>query len=204
MQPKGSFMKKIFIAAAMIAITVTGAMAQDAVLDGKAAKKMMFSHRGTEFIVVPQDFMTETDVATLNLMAGMPEFKSVLYYGAIAAAPEHGLAHKATVASANHHTTEAAAAAAIKECNGVRSGGPKCVVVAHITPKKYVERALQLSTSATVAFKKTYLRGGGSKALAISPSTGGYAVAKGDGAAVAALAACTKDGASDCRIVVQD
>ena len=197
-------MKKLFIAAAMISISVTGAMAQGAVLDGKAAKKMIFSHRGTEFIVVPQGFMTETDVATLNLMAGMPEFKSVLYYGAIAAAPEHGLTHKATVASANHHTTEAAAAAALKECNGLRGGGPKCVVVAHITPKKYVARALQLSTSATVAFRKTYLRGGGAKALAISPSTGGYAVAKGDGAAGAALAACNKDGAMDCLIVVQD
>jgi len=148
--------------------------------------------------------MSEVDVATLNFMANDEAFKAVLYYGAIAASPEHGLTYKATAASANHHTTEAAAAAALKECNGLRGGGPKCVVVAHITPKKYVERALQLSTSATVAFKKTYLRGGGSKALAISPSTGGYGVAKGDGAAVAALAACANDGAPDCRIVVQD
>jgi hypothetical protein len=196
--------RNLLLAAALMAISVTGVMAEGEVLDGKAAKKMLFSHKGSVFVVVPQSFMSEADVATLNLMAGMPEFKSVLYYGAIAASPKHGLAHKATVATANHHTTDAASAAALAECNGLRGGGPKCVVVAHITPKKYVEQTFQLSTSATVALRKTYLRGGGPKAFAISPSTGGYATAKGDGAADAALAACNKDGASDCKVVVQD
>lgn len=197
-------MGKIFTAAAIIALGVTGAIGGDAVLSGKQAKKMLFSPKGAEFIITPQDFMSKADIATLNLMAKMREFSAVLYYGAIAASPKHGLAHKATAATANHHTIKAAAAAAIKECNALRGGGPKCVVVAHITPKKYVERALGLSTSATVAFRKTYLRGGDAKAMAISPGTGGYAVAKGDDAVGAALAACNKGGVSDCRIVIQD
>ncbi|WP_456389249.1 5-aminolevulic acid synthase [Profundibacter sp.] len=199
-------MKKLIIAAAIAALCATGAIADGDILSGKAAKKMLFSHRGSDFVIVPQDFMGEADVATLNLMAGMREFKTVLYYGAIAASPKRGLAHKATVASSNHHSVEAAGKAAINECNGLRGGGAKCVVVAHILPKKYSTQPqpLHLSASATAAFKKTYLRGGGPKAMAISPDMGSYAVSKGEGAQDAALAACSADGAKGCRIVFQD
>lgn len=197
-------MRKLIIASAIAALCATSAIADGDILSGKAAKKMLFSHRGSDFVIVPQDFMGESDMATLKLMAGMREFKTVLYYGAIAASPKRGLAHKATVASSNHHSVEAADNAAINECNGLRGGGAKCVVVAHILPKKYTTQPLHLSASATAAFKKTYLRGGGPKALAISPDMGSYAVSKGEGAGTAALAACSADGAKGCRIVVQD
>ena len=182
--------------------------AQSDVLDGKAAKKMLFSYKGSEFVIQPQDFMDENDVALLNLMADMKEFESVLYYGVIAASPKDGLAHKATVAASNHHTPEAASQAALKECNGLRVGAVPCVVVAQILPKKYSEGAFSLSASATAAFRKSYLRGRGIKALAISPSIGTYAVAKGEDAAATALTACANGGPSggikDCLIVVQD
>lgn len=197
-------MRKLFATVAVLAISATAVFAEAEVLGGKAAKKMLFSFKGSEFVVVPQDFMGDTDVALLNAMAGMKEFKSVLYYGAIAASPKNGLAHKATVAVSNHHTVEAADKAAIEECNGLRGGGAKCVIVAHILPKKYAEQPLTLSASATAAFKKTYLRGAGSKALAISPSQGSYAVSKGADAIETALSVCAGDGAKDCRIVVQD
>lgn len=197
-------MKQLFIAAAVASLCATSAFGEGEVLSGKAAKKMLFSHRGSDFVIVPQDFMGEADLATLNLMAGMQEFKTVLYYGAIAASPKHGLAHKATHASSNHHAVDAAERAAIKVCNGLRGGGAKCVVVAHILPRKFSAQPLHLSASATAAFKKTYMRGGGPKAMAISPGTGSYAVSKGEAAGTAALAACANDGARDCRIVVQD
>lgn len=197
-------MRKLWVTVAVMAMSVTTAIGQADVLDGKAAKKMLFSHKGSEFVILPQDFMADSDVAMLNIMADMKEFKSVLYYGAIAASPKDGLAHKATVATSNYHTADAAERAALKECNGLRSGGVKCVVVAHILPKKFTEQPFQLSASATAAFKKTYMRGGGPKAFAISPSVGSYAVSKGDGAADAAIAACSADGAKDCRVVVQD
>lgn len=201
-------MVRLFIAATIIALGVTQAVAGEASFTGKEAKRMLFSPKRTEFTVVPQDFMTDTDVATLNLMADMTEFKAVLYYGAIAASPKQGLAHKATVASANHHSTAAAEAQAINECNAMRGGGPKCVVVARITPRKFTEQSLQLSASATTALKRTYLKGRGEKAMAISPATGEYAIAKGTGAAQSALAACNKaagdKGTSDCYIAVQD
>jgi len=200
-------MRKLIAAAAIVALGVTQAMA-GAPVSGKEAKRMLFSPKGGEFTVVPQGFMTDVDVATLNLMADMPEFKAVLYYGAVAASPKQGLAHKATVASANHHSIAAAEAQAVKECNALRGGGPKCVVVARVTPRKYAEQPLQLSASATTAFKRTYLKGRGAKAMAISPATGEYVTAKGDGSAEAAIAACNKaaseKGATDCIVVIQD
>ena len=198
-------MRILMTAAAVVSICATSAFGGDGdILGGKAAKKMLFSHKGSEFVIVPQAFMSDSDVAVLEAMSGLKEFKSVLYYGAIAASPKDGLIHKATVASPSHHTLEAADRAAIKICNGLRTGGPKCVVVAHIVPKKYAPQAFSLSANATVALKKTYLRGDGPKAMAISPSKGGYGIGKGEGAAKAALAVCAADGARDCRIVVQD
>lgn len=197
-------MRKLFTAAVIAAVCATAAFGEDDILSGKAAKKMLFSHRGSEFVIVPQDFIGESDVATLHLMAGMQEFKTVLYYGAIAASPKQGLVHKATGASSNHHSVEAADQAAIMKCNSLRGGGAKCLVVARILPKKYSAQPLHLSASATAAFKKTYMRGGGQRAMAISPDAGSYAVSKGEAAGEAALAGCAADGAKGCRIVVQD
>lgn len=187
-----------------IAQSASDVVGEAVVLDGKTAKKMMFSHKGSEFVVLKQDFMSDADVKLLNLMSGMDQFKAVLYYGAIAASPSDGVTHKATVATSTHHSPAAAAVAAISECNALRSGGPDCVVVAQILPKKYTEQTFSLSASATAILKKTYLRGGGPKAMAISPTTGSYGVAKGDGAVDAALATCAAESAADCLIVVQD
>lgn len=200
-------MNKLGTALAIIGlggIVASAVTAAEDVLAGKIAKKMLFSHKGSEFVIQPQDFMTDTDVSVLKLMADMREFKAVLYYGAIAASPKDGLTHKATVATSNHHSIAAAEAAATAECDELRSEGADCVVVANILPKKYTEQPFHLSASATTAFKKTYLRGGGAKALAISPNVGSYAISKGDAAAAAALSACGADGATDCVLVVQD
>lgn len=197
-------MRKPIAILAFAAFAASSVFAQAEVLDGKTAKKLLFSHKGSEFVIQTQDFMTDTDVSVLGLMADMKEFKSVLYYGAIAASPKHGLTHKATVATSNYHTPEAAKRAAIKECNGLRSGGAKCVVVAQILPKKYSAQTFSLSASGTAAFKKTYLRGKGDKAMAISPSAGSYGMAKGAAAEQAALTACANNGAKDCKVVVQD
>ncbi len=205
-------MVRIITAAAMIAMGVTQALAGEAPFTGKEAKRMLFSPKRTEFVVVPQDFMTDVEFAILDSLWNDPtlnmEIKAILYYGAIAASPKQGLAHKATVAVANHHSIKDAEAAAIKECNALRGDGPKCLMVAYVVPRKYSEQPLQLSASATTAFKRTYLKGRGPKAMAISPATGEYAIAKGEGAAEAALAACNKavseKGATDCKVVIQD
>jgi hypothetical protein len=201
-------MVRVFTAAAIIALGVTQALAGEAPFTGKEAKRMLFSPKKAEFIVVPQDFMRDFDVKTLELMADMPEFKAVLYYGAVAASPKQGLAHKSISASTNLHSIAAAEKQALARCNKLRGGGPRCVVVAQVRPGNYTEQPLHLSVSATTAFKRTYLKGRGPKAMAVSQTTDEYAIAKGEGAAEAALAACNKaageKGATDCRVVIQD
>jgi|GEM_PF-575166 len=197
-------MRLLLATAALIAMGTTSAFGALDALDGKSAKKMLFSHKGSEFVIIPQDFMRDADIATLDFMASSKEFKTVLYYAAIATSPDDGLVHKATVATSDHHTIEAAEWAALEECNRLRGGAVGCVVVAHILPRKYAAQPFQLSASATTAFKKSYLRGKGPKAMAVSPSQGSFAISKGDRAMDAALAACATDGAKDCQIVVQD
>lgn len=199
-------MKKLLLLTA--AVILLASQAIGAPLNGKTAKKMLFSPKGSEFRIVAQDTMGKTDLATLKALLGMKEIKAILYYGAIAMSPKQGLAHESTAASANHHSLAAASAQALKQCNILRGGGPKCVVVVNIIPKKYVERPLTLSVSATTAFRRTYLKGRGGKAMAISPATGEYAVAKGSGAAKIALKVCAKAArakyANDCQIVIED
>ena len=201
-------MVRVFTAAAIIALGVTQALAGEAPFTGKEAKRMLFSPKKSEFIVVRQDFMTDIDVKTLEVMADMAEFKSALYYGAIAVSPKRGLAHKSISASTNLHNILAAEQQALNNCNRLRGGGPRCVVVAYVKPRKFTEQQLHLSTSATTAFKRTYLKWHGPKAMAISRATDEYALAKGEGAAEAALAACNKaaavKGATDCWIAIRD
>ena len=91
-------------------------------------------------------------------------------------------------------------------CNERRkSGAARCVVVALIRPKGWEARDIQLSVEATTGLRKEYRKGRGEKALAIAPSTGEWAIAKGDGAASQALADCAdRSGATDCTVVVAD
>lgn len=197
-------MRPILTTASAILLGLSSALAAADLWDGKSAKKMLFSPKGSEFVILSQDFMGEADTAMLQAMAGMDAFKAVLYYGAVAVSPADGIVHKATVATADYHSLGSAQLAAIAECNGLRSGAQDCVVVAHITPKKYAERDFQLSATATAAFLKTYMRGRGPKAFAISPTQGSFGASKDQNAAKAAIISCAADGAQDCLTVVQD
>jgi len=192
----------------VIGLAMLGGLAAGAAMaepmDGRSAKKMLYSPRGGQIEVLAQDFLTEADVKTLRTLAKVDGFKTLYYYGAIAASPRDGVLHESIHAAIDHHSVEAAGKQAVAGCNAKRTGGAKCVVVALIRPKKWTEdRPLQLSATATEAFRKVYSRGRGPKAMAISPGTGKYGIGKGDGAVDAALSACSKD-ADDCEIVIQD
>ena len=66
-------------------------------------------------------------------------------------------------------------------------------------------RALQLSADATDDLRRSYRKGKGPKALAVSPSTGVWTIARGDGAAAAAVQECqAQSGADDCQVAVAD
>ena len=81
-----------------------------------------------------------------------------------------------------------------------------CRIGARVRPRGYEARPLELSLGATTAFRETYRRARGEKALAISPSSGRFAIATGAGAAARATADCDRaaQGAGDCRVVIAD
>ncbi len=127
------------------------------------------------------------------------------YYGAIAVSPDEGIMVEATVAAANHHSTDAASAQALAACDAKRKGAKPCVIVALIRPEGWVAQPFQLSSGATADFAD-YAKVRRDKAFAISPSTGLWGQAKGRDAAAKALADCSAKGEkpADCAVVVQD
>ncbi len=173
------------------------AFAQD-VPDRDTARDLLFGTRNADIAIIRQDFLSEADLATLQQM---PQVAQLNYYGAMAAAPADGLQAEATQGAFNFHSLEAARAAAIAACNGARTGGPACVVVAEIRPRDFEPgRSLTLSQDASRAVTGRDLRRAGPDGrLAISASTGFWAVGDDEDAA---LAACSAQGASDCEIAV--
>lgn len=170
-------------------------------MTGKAAKKQLFTIKRTEVAVRDHPALTETDAAVLQQVGAQQA-----YYAAIAFSPDEGLASEATVAGTNFHDTAAAEAFALKACNALRKdGSAECAIAAVVLPKGWEERDLQLSVSATAMLRGDYRKGKGPKALAISPSTGQWAVETGDDAGDAALAACAQQAQTDdCTVVVAD
>ncbi|MCF6443657.1 5-aminolevulic acid synthase [Nereida sp. MMG025] len=172
----------------------------DAPFGNEDAKDALFALKGRSVEIFKQDFLTQRDVALLEQVA-----ESQLYYAAIAASPEDGILNKATIAAANHHSIEVAEQEALSACNEARDGTQECVVVAHIKPRGWVPRDLQLSHDATAAWRSQYRRVRGEKAFAVSPSTGRFSAAKGDGAAALAVSSCEALAeAQDCTVLLQD
>jgi hypothetical protein len=191
-------MRKNLILLAVLAFgAAQGASAE--VLDGKAAKKALFPATGASVQVMKQAFLADGQAEILGSVAAEQP-----YYGAIAVSPDEGLMSEATIAAANYHSVEAASAAAAAGCDAARKGAAACVIVALVRPKGWEAWPLQLSADATAAFRKDY--GGKGSALAVSAGTGAWGMAKGNGAAEAAVAACAKKltGPNDCAVVVAD
>jgi len=192
-------MRAIGAISAVVALGLAGVAAAEPV-DGRTARKMMFKPTGVEVRIIAHDFLSEQDRKALVFAA-----ERQAYYAAIAVAPSQGLVAETTLAAANFHDIDSARQAALAQCDSVRKGGVPCVIAAEVLPKGWSARPLSLSASATVVLRKEYGRGGGEKALAISPVTGKWALEKGAGAAEAALASCAAHkGATDCRVVVAD
>jgi hypothetical protein len=162
---------------------------------------LLFPPAGAAVEIVPQPFITKEQEAILA-QVGAAQF----YYGAIAVSPDEGLMVEATVAAANHHTTEAAARAALASCDAKRQGASPCVIVALIRPRGWQPRPFQLSSGATTDFLGDYQRVRRDKAFAVSPATGLWGIGKGRGAAEKALADCAAKagGATDCTVVLSE
>ena len=110
---------------------------------------------------------------------------------------------EATVAAVNHHSVEAAEAAALRDCDAKRKGAEPCAVAVVLRPDGWDVRPFQLSQAATEALRKDYGRSG-PRAMAVSATTGAFGLGAGEAAAEVAIAACAKAGATDCAVVVAD
>ncbi len=201
-------MGKILAGLSVAVILGAGAVAAEPI-DTKTAKKLLFKPSKAEIEILPQSFLSDGERAALRVKLLDQNFQ---YYGAFAVSPAKGAVSlgdiKGAMGAINHHSLDAARAAALAGCNAERNGGGKCVIVGLVRPAGWSETGFQLSSDATLAFRKKYRGGGGPKAFAISPKTGEYAFAKGDDANKTALVNCNAaakpKGASDCEIVIQN
>ncbi|MFV0359014.1 5-aminolevulic acid synthase [Tropicimonas sp.] len=192
-------MRKTGLAIALALLTPAIALAQP--VESRAAKKMLFSERGAEVVVADVDFLDDSAKTALKQAAGQ-----IPYYGAIAVSPGEPTSANLMSTMANFHTSEAASAAALANCNARRTSGGPCVVIATVLPKRYRPEALTMSLQATQAFNKQYRKMKEPKGMAISPTVGAYGYDRGDGGRAISIcnAAAAREGASDCRLVVAD
>ncbi|QBY00582.1 5-aminolevulic acid synthase [Rhodophyticola sp. CCM32] len=169
---------------------------------GREAQRMLFSPRGqAEAVVVPDDSLNPREIALLETVLSEGVLPDMLYYGALAIAPDAGLANPTTtIAVGNYHDEVSARTAALERCDAAREGqGAPCVVVLLVRPRGWEPgAALQLSASASAVLRGDYRRADAPKALAISPLSGAWGI--GD-SAEAANEAC---GQPDCRVVIAD
>lgn len=194
-------------------------MAQAAPVDEREAGKFLFSVKGLHLSVAPNSGLDATQKKiTRAILDSTQRENAAFYYGAMAVSPDFftmmasdpgGAATSGLLQiTQNFHSAEAASRAALKACEAARKRSQaRCVLAGHILPRHYSARPLQMSVDATGAFR-SYRKGSGPKAFAISPSTTAYATARGDGAPLKALTQCNKLsrglGATDCEVVVQD
>jgi hypothetical protein len=161
-------------------------------MTGDAASALLFPPKGAEVEMAPGDILPKDQAKMLEMVA-----KDQPYYAAIAISPEEGLMSEATMAAANHHTVEAATAAALAQCNAKKKGATDCVIVATVRPEGWDARPLQLSSGATEDFANY------SGALAISTATGAWGIGANADEAVAACAS-KQQAATDCAVAIQD
>ena len=197
-------MKHLIAAAALAA-----APAAAEPVTGSVAGDLLFGLRGQA--VAMSSGLSPQDQAILRMVIDLSaeRMRQPLYwYSSIAYAPDAGLTvEPGPVAAANHHGVAAADRAALAACDAARPRGTRpCVIGARVLPRGYEPRSLELSFGATRAFRDTYRKARGEKAMAISPVTGQFSIATGAGAAEAALAQCNavSQGASDCVVAIRN
>ncbi|RMA41969.1 5-aminolevulic acid synthase [Rhodophyticola porphyridii] len=168
---------------------------------GREAQRMLFSPRGqAEGVVIPHESLNAAEIALLGGAIDEGLLPDMLYYGALAIAPDAGLANPATTAAVgNYHDEAAARDAALAQCEAGREEGADCVVVLVVRPRGWEPgAALQLSASASAVLRGDYRRADRPKVFAISPATGAWGIGDTE---TSANAAC---GQADCRAVIAD
>ncbi len=192
-------------------------------IDGKSAKKALFSPKGFSVDYVEDSGLSETQLGYFKILVESRQSKKQFgrvarYYGAIAVSPSifemspaELLADPESVPfqmAGARHTPGAADAAALSSCNKlVKGGAKKCVVAARILPKRWKDKGFSMFYAATANFK-LYRDADEPKAFAVSATGIGFGLANGEGAAKLAIDACHdnngEEGKRDCEVVVVD
>ena len=177
----------------VLTLSVAGFPALAQSVTGDEAASLLFPSAPAAVEIDGQGVLAKDEAKMLAMVA-----QDQPYYAAIAISPDEGLMSEATIAAANHHTIEAASAAALGECNAKKKGAADCVIVAFVRPDGWEARPLQLSMAATQDFAN--YSGG---ALAISAATGAWGMG---GSADEAVAACVakQEAATDCTVAIAD
>lgn len=128
---------------------------------------------------------------------------TIPFYGSLALSPDEGLFVDWLQASGQHHSVDAARAAAMAHCEASRKkSSASCVIVLDVVPKGWdAEAPVSLSQSAAEALRGPYRKLRGDKAFAISAQTGtfGFGASSDD-----AITACAEAGAEDCQVIIAD
>lgn len=169
-------------------------------VDTRTARDLLFRDDRSEVVRYDTSGLTDQEIATLTLVA-----QTQKYYAALAFAPAVGIMAEPTVMSANYHSIEAAREAALSGCNERRTGGAECVIAMEVRPQGWEARDLQLSADATTGFNDDYRRERGTRAFAISASSGLWGIGLGESATTDAISACQGDAdVDDCTVVIAD
>ncbi|PTX55677.1 hypothetical protein C8N43_0317 [Litoreibacter ponti] len=184
---------------AALALTAMALPALGESLSFKDARKAVPKGSRTVATLIDTSFLDDKQQAIVkSLEANIP------YYGALALTPSEGLFVEWLNAAGQHHSIEAARAAALDHCeaNRKRASAP-CVVVLEVAPRGAKDGvALSLSAPANEVLRDEYRKLKSPKAMAISESTGAFGIAAGD--AAGAIKTCGAAGATDCKVVVAD
>mgnify|MGYP001793008208 FL=1 len=191
-------MRRAYISAAVVLIANA---ANGQTITAADAEQALFDPGPVEIAVLDLPFLSAEDKDVLGQIAMQQK-----YYGAIAFAPDDGLLSESLMGAFNYHDMTEARAAALKGCEAQRAGATPCAVVVELRPQGWeAGRALSLSGDATEAFNSQYSKAKGPKAMAISPSTGLFAVASDPAASGTATSACEAlSQAGDCTVVLSE
>jgi hypothetical protein len=187
---------------ATLALALLPALASAQPKAGAAVEGQLFDAGGAALAVNKAAGLDAEARGMLETLVAANGFK---YYGAIAFSPDEGLVSESLQGAFNYHDINAAAAAALSACGKAKKpASAGCILAAQILPRGYSPRGFQLSQDATAAFAG-YRKAGQGGALAISPVSGAYGVARGAAAGPEALAACNaKAPRRDCVLAVRD
>lgn len=192
---------RLFLSVLVSAALTAPAFAQDLPNRRDALRSVFPADAEVESVVFPHPSLNQAEVQLLSNAIAQGLMPQMVFYGALAIAPDSGLADpQTTVAVGNFHSEASATAAALAACNENRpEGSTECTVVLTVRPAGWTAgQPLQLSAGAAQALQSEFRSLSRPRVFSISEATGQY----GFGAdAAAAAAAC---GAADCRAVVAD